>query len=69
MTTVINTPGNNDSGSNAAGLIVGIVVLIIVGALFFVYVLPRIKGSNTPNSVDVNLNLPTGSANNSGTGY
>lgn len=70
MTTVINTPGNSDSSGGALGLIVGIIVLIIVGALFFIYVLPMINsslnnsGEPKDNTMDINVQLPPVEINN-----
>ncbi len=60
MTTVINNPGNNEGSGGATGLIVGIIALIIVVALFFVYVLPMIRNSPGPkdNSINVKVTLP-----------
>ncbi len=71
MTTVINNPGGESSDS-ATSLIVGIIVLVIVAALFFIFVLPVIRNSGTPNgnnTLDVNVKLPaSGNSNTSGSG-
>lgn len=60
MTTVINNPGNNSDSGDATSLIVGIIALIIVAALFFMYALPMIRNSQAPkdNSIDVKVTLP-----------
>ncbi len=61
MTTVINNPGNGEGSSGVGGAIVGIIALIIFVAIFFMYILPMIRNSNTPQgkSIDVNVTLPT----------
>ena len=58
MTTVINTPSNGESTS--AGFMIGatLVIVIILG-LFFVYGLPLLQNEDTPQAVDVNVQLPT----------
>ncbi len=60
MTTVINNPGNGEG--SGTGVIVGVLVAIIIIILFFVYGWPRLHGNSAPaaNSLDVNVNLPSG---------
>lgn len=61
MTTVVNNPApSNDSGSGM-GMMIGIVLIVIVVILFFVYGLPAIRQSsspqiNIPEKVDININ-------------
>lgn len=63
MTTIVNTPpAANDSG-NGIGMIIGLVVLAVIGYLFFVYGIPAIRqmqfGSpqiNIPSKIDINVN-------------
>ncbi len=61
MTTVVNTPPSNNQGGNGMGFLVGIVLLIVVGFLFFVYGLPMLRQStqapqiNVPDKIDVNI--------------
>lgn len=62
MTTVINTPQPASDQSNGVGMIIGFVVFIIFGFLFFIYGLPAIRQMrvgtpqiNIPNSIDVNV--------------
>lgn len=66
MTTIINTPPatTNESGGSM-GMIVGLVVLLILGYLFFVYGLPAIQNMqvgapqiNIPAKVDINITQP-----------
>jgi hypothetical protein len=62
MATVINNPGGStrETGDGGATLMVVVLVLLIIGALFFTYGLPgRNAGSGTnlniPDKVDVNV--------------
>jgi len=63
MTTIVNNPPpQNESGGNM-GMIIGLVLVIVIGYLFFVYGLPAIQhmqlGSpqiNIPGKIDVNVN-------------
>lgn len=65
MTTVVNNPApapQTESGGNM-GLIVGLVVLFVVGYLFFMFGLPALKQMqfgnpqiNIPSKIDVNIN-------------
>lgn len=62
MATIVNNPGNGDSGSGM-GMIVAVIVLLAVVLLFFVYGLPAIRqaGSpqiNVPSEIDVNVTTP-----------
>ncbi len=56
MTTVINTPGNGDSGSGFG--IVIIIILILVGG-FLVYRYGWRKAAPAP-AANINVTLPTG---------
>ncbi len=66
MTTVINNPGNSNNDSSGVGMIIGVIVLIIVAALFIIYVLPRLRNSGAPpqNGYNVNITVPSGGNNN-----
>lgn len=70
MTTIVNTPpASNESGGNM-GMIVGLIVLIVMAFLFFVYGLPAIRNMgpaqinvpapqvNIPSKIDVNVTQP-----------
>ena len=59
MATVVNNP--SDTGSNGMGLILGVLLLLVIAFLFFVYGLPMLNGGagtgaqvNLPSSVNVN---------------
>lgn len=59
MATIVNNPGNNESG-NGMGMIVGIIFILIIVFLFFIYGLPMIRQSSTPQvnvpeKIDVNV--------------
>ncbi len=70
MATVINNPSDGDS--SAMGVVVGIIVVIILGALFFMYALPAMRNTQAPQdnggSLNIDVNLPTGTTNTGGTG-
>lgn len=59
MATVVNNP--SDTGNNGMSLILGLIVLLVLGFLFFYYGLPMINGGastgtqvNLPSKVNVN---------------
>jgi hypothetical protein len=61
MATVINNPDTSQSGSGV-GFLVGVVLLIIAGVLFFYYIVPALRNTaqgptfQVPNRIDVNYN-------------
>lgn len=62
MTTVINTPQPASDQSSGMGMIIGLVVLIVFGLLFFMYGLPALRNMrlgtpqiNVPSTIDVNV--------------
>ncbi len=63
MTTIVNNPpASNDSGG-PIGWIVGLVILLVLGYLVYVYGLPAIRNTqeetpqiNIPSQIDVNVN-------------
>ena len=64
MATIINNPGDSGKGSST-GIIVGVIVVLVLLGLFFVYALPALRGSNAPEAttIDLNVDVP---ANNDG---
>lgn len=63
MATIINTPGNTDSGTGPVALIVGALVLLAAVALFIFYGLPAMNGAPAAaapqeSGIDVNVTLP-----------
>lgn len=73
MATIINNPGQGDSDNSGggAGIIVGVIIAIVLIALFVVYGLPALRNTNSetgtevnlPENIDVNINEDTGTAN------
>lgn len=55
LTVVNTTPSNNSGGDNGYGFLVGVIVLGIIGVLFFVYALPYIRNFSTNSGVQVNV--------------
>ncbi len=56
MATVINNPSGTTADTNSgAGWIVGIILLLVLGFLFFQYGLPAMRGGRVTN---VNVQLP-----------
>ncbi len=65
MTTIINSPPTqaaapSESGSGFAGIVIGVVLIGIVGFLFFIYGLPAMSGNQNMNSGDngPTINVP-----------
>ncbi len=63
MTTIVNTPPASKESGGGMGMIIGLIVLIVVVFLFFVYGLPAIRQMGTPqinipSKIDVNINQP-----------
>ena len=67
MTTIINTPPAQKESGGGVNMIVGLLIIVVFGYVFFVYGLPAIKNArfgmttqiNVPNKIDVNINQPT----------
>jgi hypothetical protein len=62
MATIINNPPSSDNSNGPLTLIIVLVVLAVVGYLFFVYGLPAIQHMqvgtptiNIPSKIDVNV--------------
>ena len=65
MPTIINNPGNGEDSSGVGGMFVGLIILVIVLVLFFLYGLPMMRNSNPPaqetpktDSLDINVTVP-----------
>lgn len=64
MTTIVNTPPTTDnSGGGPMGWIIGLVILLVLLYLGYVYGLPAIRNIqmgtpqiNVPSQIDVNIN-------------
>ncbi|MBA3732869.1 hypothetical protein H0W91_00660 [Patescibacteria group bacterium] len=57
MTTIIN-PGTNDN-NGGAGMVIGVIIALVLIALFFVFALPAIRKGNS-GSANINVTLPAG---------
>ena len=61
MTTIVNNPPSDNSGG-PMGMIIGIIVLVVLGYLVYVYGLPAVRNMsgtpqiNVPSKIDVNVN-------------
>jgi len=60
-TTIINNPSSDSGGG--MGMIVGLVILLVLGYLLWVYGLPALRNMQTqtptiniPSKIDVNIN-------------
>ncbi len=61
MATIINNPPANDNSGGPMSTIIGIIVLIVLVYLGYVYGLPAIRQMgtpqiNVPSKIDVNVN-------------
>lgn len=63
MTTVVNNPSPQNDSGGGVGMIVGLIVLLVFGYLFFIYGIPALQqmrlGSPqivVPSTIDVNIN-------------
>ena len=61
MTTVVNNPPPSNDSGGGMGMIIGLIALIVVAYLFFVYGFPAIRQMGTPQinipgKIDVNVN-------------
>lgn len=55
--TVVNTaaPSNNSGGDHGYGFLLWVVVLGVIGIIFFVYAVPYIRNLSTNSGVQVNV--------------
>lgn len=69
MTTVVNNPAPVAESGNTFSMIIGIIVLIVMGYLFFSFGLPALQNVkmgtpqinpqiNVPGKIDVTVNQP-----------
>ena len=64
MATIVNNPGTTTDSGSGMGFVLGVLLLLLVAFLFFVYGLPAISRTmstpqiNVPGTVDVNVNTP-----------
>ncbi len=60
MATVINNPSGT-TDSSGSGALLGILVAVVLGILFFVYLLPAIQGTDRTNTstTEIKVDLPS----------
>ncbi len=62
MATVINNPADGTATTDSGmGVIVGVIVALVLLALFFVYALPALRGSGAApqnGGASINVDLP-----------
>lgn len=64
MATVINNPSHDEGSNDVMGMVVGIIILLVVAGLFFVYILPAMQNLGTQKvapdtgNIDLNVTLP-----------
>jgi len=63
MATVINNPPQSNDSGGSMGMIVGVIVLVVLAYLFFVYGLPAVQQNqsggtqiNVPDKIEVDIN-------------
>ena len=60
--TIINTPGNQDSGANAVGWVLALVVVFAVIAVSVLWYRSGAPGlPNSGSKTNINIELPSGS--------
>lgn len=64
MTTIVNTPPSGENSGSGMGMVFGVIIAIVLIALFFIYALPAMRTNTVPQSgdngdIDVNVKLPT----------
>lgn len=60
MTTIVNNPPSSDNSSGIVGMVVGVIVLLVLLYLGYIYGLPAIRQMGTPqinipSKIDVNV--------------
>ncbi|MEK7136290.1 MAG: hypothetical protein AAB821_01735 [Patescibacteria group bacterium] len=63
MTTIVNTPPTGESSDSGTGVVVGILLVLVLVILFFVYGLPALRNDTPPtppktDKIDINVQVP-----------
>jgi hypothetical protein len=58
MTTVVNTPGSSN-GDNSASLLLGVLLILVIGVLFYIYGLPFLSRTAVAPTSVTNTNTTT----------
>ncbi len=56
MTTIIN-PSSGDNSSSGVGLVLGVILSLVLIALFFIYGFPAMRNNNAAPKDDINVNI------------
>ncbi len=61
MATIINTPPSGESSDSGLGLVLGVILAIVLVALFIIYGIPALRqNKNADNGgTNINVTLPT----------
>lgn len=54
-TTIVNTPPAQKSGDSGMGFVIGVVILVVFGVLFYMYALPYLRQMSNQ---DIQVNVP-----------
>lgn len=54
-TTIINPTPSNDTSGSGMGFLIGMIVLVVFVALFFIYALPYFRGLGGNGGISVNV--------------
>jgi len=60
MSTVINNPGDSRDDNSGVGMILGILLVVVVGVLFVLYVMPMLRNqpASAPTTTEIKVSLP-----------
>ncbi len=59
MSTIINTPGSQTSDSGGMGMIIGVLLVLVVGVLFYLYALPALRNEEVKSTTtEIKVELP-----------
>ncbi len=58
MTTIVNTPGNQNGWDPWFGLFIGVMVLLAAIILAYLYVLPAVVNTNPQKNIDIDVRIP-----------
>ncbi len=57
MTTVINTPPAREDFDSGVGMVLGVILGLVLIALFFIYILPVLRSEGEQKNDDININV------------
>ncbi len=62
MPTIINNPSGDNSDDSGAGIVLGVILAIVIIALFIIYALPALRAGNQPQNpggTNINVTIPS----------